>query len=541
MEMTELMSRVRGRLSLCKAHAEVNRQVVHIADQVAEHALMPAGSEAPVLFFNASTRLTGLSLNAAFSLLTSWSLRLHGTPIVNFVCTRGMSQCVLGTQRSETSKNPPCASCISQSNALFVGSERINFHFSADPELEKALRGQDLDGLMAFQYEDFPLGQLVLPSARWILRRHHLQADPITLRILRDYIRSAWSVKVAFEKALESSPISAVVVFNGMQYPEATVRLLARQKGLPVYSHEVGLRPFSAFFTEGDATAYPLSLPADFQLNKNQLDQVNAYLSARFKGNFHMAGVKFWPEISALDADFLKQARAFKQVVPVFTNVIFDTSQPHANVLFEDMFVWLDEILKTAKSHPETLFVIRAHPDETRQGKASEESVSDWAQRQGVAQLPNVRFIPPQEYVSSYDLIGMAKFVLVYNSTIGLEASILGAAVLSAGKSRYTAADVVFMPADKAAYAKCLESLLTEDEIEVPKRFKTNGLRFLYWQLYRASLSFEDFLEADGIWPGYVKLRNFNPSALLPENSPTLKTITEGIRGKSDFILREDV
>jgi hypothetical protein len=31
-----------------------------------------------VLIFNASTRLTGMSLNAAYALLTQWSLRLSG-------------------------------------------------------------------------------------------------------------------------------------------------------------------------------------------------------------------------------------------------------------------------------------------------------------------------------------------------------------------------------------------------------------------------------------------------------------------------------
>jgi hypothetical protein len=53
------------------------------------------------------------------------------------------------------------------------------------------------------------------------------------------------------------------------------------------------------------------------------------------------------------------------------------------------MFFWLDQILETAKVHPETLFCVRAHPDEARKGKSSEESVSQWAQERQIESLPN--------------------------------------------------------------------------------------------------------------------------------------------------------
>jgi len=135
-----------------------------------------------------------------------------------------------------------------------------------------------------------PLGELVLPAARWILRRHHLQDDPVTRRILREYIRSAWSLKNQFEALLDTVKPSAAVVYNGMMYPEAVARWVGRQKGLPVYSYEVGLRPLSAFFTSGDATAYPLELPAGFELSVEQNARLDTYLQQRFEGNFIWLG-----------------------------------------------------------------------------------------------------------------------------------------------------------------------------------------------------------------------------------------------------------
>lgn len=538
MKISEFIERASRRLKLEAAHRANDRRFVDLSSRVAEAA--PEKTAAPVIFFDVSTRLTGTSLNAAFAALSAWSLELKGVRVIHFVCQQGLAPCVFGTKRNAMHHHPPCRACMRQSQALFGQSEVVSFRFDAEALPQGLLEPLGLDQLSRFTYADLPLGKLALPSMRWILRRHHLNDDELTRSLFKKYIRSAYSLALQFEALVLEMQPQTVVVFNGMQYPEATARWVARKHGIRVISHEVGLRPFSAYFTEGDATAYDLDIPADFHLNKAQNQRLDDYLSKRFKGDFHMAGVKFWPEMSELSPEFQKKAAKFKQMVPIFTNVIFDTSQPHANVVFEDMFTWLDSLLTTARAHPETLFVIRAHPDEARVGKASEESVAEWAEARGVKKFPNLHFIPPKEYVNSYDLIRMAKFVLIYNSTIGLEASILGAAVLSAGKARFTASEVAWLPETKAAYQAKLDSLLSADTVEVPAHFKHNARRFLYWQLYRSSLSFEDFLEPDGVWAGYVTLKDFPWQALLPENSVTLQTIHDGILHSGDFMLKED-
>lgn len=533
-----LVNRIWDHFRTERAHRQNERALRELAETIFSHK--NELSQPPVIFFDASTRLGALSLNAGFASLASRSLELQGVPVVHFVCRRGMSCCVLGTDRDSVRQAPPCEACVRFSDALFSQSNQVSFEFQADPELEDQLKELDFDSLSTLTWQGLPLGELVLPSLRWILRRHHVNSDEITLSIFRHYIRSAWQVAKDFTALLETVKPSALVVYNGVTFPEATARWIARKQGIRVISHEVGLRPVSAYFTEGEATAYDLDIPDDFQLSPAQNERLDKYLGDRFKGNFQMAGVKFWPEMSDLSPEFVAYARQFTQVVPVFTNVIFDTSQVTANVVFNHMFDWLDNLLAIARAHPETLFVIRAHPDEARVGKASLESVADWAHTRGVEKLANIRFIPPLEFINSYDLIRMAKFVMVYNSTIGLEAAILGAGVLSAGKARYTASDVVWLPRDREAYQRQVDELLSAETVEVPAQFRTNARRFLYWQLYRSSLSFADFLEPDGIWDGYVRLKTFEWQKLLPENNPAMAAITDGILSGGDFMLRED-
>jgi len=197
-------------------------------------------------------------------------------------------------------------------------------------------------------------------------------------------------------------------------------------------------------------------------------------------------------------------------------------------------------VLEITQAHPETLFVIRAHPDEMRPGtaKQSKESVHDWVKKKEVNQRPNVVFIDSQEYVSSYELIQRSKFLMVYNSSIGLEAALMGAAVLCAGKARYTQYPIVFLPDNIQEYRRMAECFLGKDRIEIPPDFQRNARRFLHYQLYRVSLSFEGFLQS-GERPGYVRLQNFDWQQLLPQKAPAIKAIVEGILENKPFMLEE--
>lgn len=493
----------------------------------------------PVILFNASTRLVGLSQNAAFSLIAGWALRLAGTPVVHFLCNAGLRPCVLGTNREKVDAPPPCKGCITQTHTAYTGAVERWFEFQADSSLQQALTTLNLSQLRAFEFQGLPLGEMVLPSLRWILRKNTLAEDGATCFLYRQYIQSAWSVAQQFARLLEDVRPLAVVVFNGMFYPEAAARWMAGKYGVKAISHEVALRPLTAFFTTGEATAYPIDIPEPFELTAEQDARLDAYLQQRFQGNFSMAGIKFWPEIRALGAEFWQKASRFKQVVPVFTNVIFDTSQGYANVLFADMFAWLDQVLEIIRAHPETYFVIRAHPDETRPGKESRQSVADWVQRNKLAALENVLFVDSRQYFSSYELIQRCKFVMVYNSTIGLEASLLNAPVLCGGKARFTQIPTVFFPASAAAYRQQAEEFLADKKISVPEFFNRNARRFLYVQLFRTSLPMGKFIEEDGIRRGYVRFKKFDIQELTPEKSPAVRAILDGILRNGNFQLDE--
>ena len=482
----------------------------------------------PVLIFNASTRIHRLSLNAAFSLLTGWSLRAAGTPVLPVTCRAGMEQCTLGAQRLNLAAPPPCVPCMQFGDRLFTGMPTVGLRLRPESlERTRDLEARSLAGLIASELDGIEFGSLVLPTVRWVLRRHDLEDSQAVRDLVRRYVRSAVSLHLEFQELVERRRPRAMVVFNGIMFPEAVARLVARRAGVPVITHEVGLQPHSAFFSAREATFREVDIAAQGRLDAAQSERLDDYLGGRFRGRFRMAGIDFWPVMEPLPPSLEARLAGSRQVATIFTNVVFDTSQVHANTLFPTMFEWLEDLGRAILRHPETLFVLRAHPDEDRPGKESQQSVAGWLAASGLRHAPNLLFLGPSDYVSSYDLIRRSKLVLVYNSSVGLEASIAGVPVLCAGRARYTQVPTVFLPASRAEYGLALEALLQAPALDVPSAFTANARRFLHHEVFHASLDLSEFLADEPGFPGMVLLKSFDPKRLL--DSEVLSVIRDGI------------
>lgn len=536
MSGTSVLRKARRLLGYLRSERDLSSQLNQVERYLGEVPRSPADVQ-PVIFFNASTRIRHLSLNGAFSLLASWGLRTQGDPVRYVMCQHAMSQCVLGAVRYRPLTDPPCRSCTGYSQRLFPSGDVVplNLDRTTAGQIEKELIDYELRDLKAWTINGLDLGEICLPSVRWVLRRHHLSDDEETRELYRRYLASAASLVGRFERMFSRLKPRAVVVFNGLTYPEAVARAVAKRSGIRAVTHEVGLLPNSAFFSHQEATFREVLVPEHAQLTSEQDARLDSYLQDRHRGKFSMAGIQFWPSMHQLPDAIGSAVDNGRKLVTVFTNVVFDTSQVHANVLFDDMFDWLDSLVDVFGRHSGTLFVIRAHPDEDRPGKASRESVADWVSTSGVIQRSNVFFLAPSDYASSYELIRRSRLVLVYSSSIGLEASIEGTPVLCAGRARYTQNSSVILPTSRTGYFEELERLLSADEIGWPSTRVDTARAFLFAELFRASLDLSEFLRPYPEAPGMVLFKDFRPERLA--SHPALGVVRRGIMDGTPFLL----
>ena len=95
--------------------------------------------------------------------------------------------------------------------------------------------------------------------------------DSSTRYIYREFIKSAWNVAQKFSNFLDEIDPRMVMVFNGQSFPEAAAKFVAKSRGIPVVTFEAGVMPFTGFFTTGEATAYPILIPEEFELISRHL------------------------------------------------------------------------------------------------------------------------------------------------------------------------------------------------------------------------------------------------------------------------------
>jgi hypothetical protein len=112
----------------------------------------------------------------------------------------------------------------------------------------------------------------------------------------------------------------------------------------------------------------------------------------------------------------------------------------------------------------------------------------------------------------------------------------MGAAVLCAGKARFTQYPTVFFPQTIKDVRSKLKEFLAADSIDVPPEFKRNARRFLYYQLFRTSLPFGEFLEPS-VRTTQTRLKSFALEELA--RSQAVQVIKEGVLEGGDFLLRE--
>lgn len=380
----------------------------------------------------------GWTTHAALEMLVGHALRRRGANPTFVVCGGGLPRTELGRPRAEFPS--PCDTCrsyvIGMLDAANLPSVLIDDLVGAAEREQIADLVASSDDLDDFEIEGIRPAEHVVRSTLWVARSGLAGRDLHDRLEFREFIESAAIVARAFARLLDRDRPDSIVMVSGLFFAESVMRDLAANRGIHVVTYDIPGRPGTIFVSDDQpASFYDVKDRWSARDSKvptpAERERVERDIAARLTGSDELWGSFGVTGPAPPAADGVPR-------LAVFTNVSWDTAVALREVGFEDMFDWLQQVVAWAITHPDVQLDVRAHPAETRvRGFESSDLAVDYIRDQFDELPPNIHLHGPESDVDSYRLIQASNAVLVYTSTIGLEAALLGRPVLVAADVHY--------------------------------------------------------------------------------------------------------
>ena len=438
----------------------------------------------PIFLVNLTSSPRGAGLTQFFLFLVGMNYKIKGFKVYYIACSGGGS-CPQGVvSRGKVGVAPPCTRCRWGRSLLFSPFEKL--HLSPILNSNKAAP-------LILSDEDF------LPSLRHVFKKYHLKGNETEKQILQQFKITAQAVQNNFQELIQKIKPAQVILFNGITYPEKVIREICIKHDIKVYTYEVGFRDLSAFFSTDVAPAY--SFNHRQTLSSQEMVIVDDYTNKRLAGKFEMGLTKFWDKFESSET-IHQTADRYQQVVTIFTNSVYDTSTVFSNRAFDNLFDCLTSLKDLIEDSKNTLFIFRSHPDEFKRVPfkkervlKTNEQIESYLRDQGLLNFPNTKFIGPTEFVSSYELVRLSKFIIVYNSTIGLESIIMGTKVVLGGNPKYGKLSFLKVHSDPKSFKQeIMTKLHRESKVTYEPKNIEEAKAYLYQLVFEQSVRFDKVL-----------------------------------------------
>jgi hypothetical protein len=369
----------------------------------------------------------------------------------------------------------PCHSCREYAAGAIhaAGFESVAMHDVLDVDASVRIATKRVAGLTtvaeceAYVDQGLPLGRLVRVSVAWFLSRGTLSDIPQVIGAYRSFLVSGIVVARGLRAILKRTRAERVFMLNGTFFAESIMAALAQQRSIPFGTYEKAFIRDSIVLTP-EAPASHLMMPEgtwetarDVPLTAEASKAIDQYLGSRRSGanaldSFLQTRVD---DIDRIRTDL--RLHRERPLLVMFCNILWDSAVLGRDIAFASMGDWVLDGIRWASEHPEIDLVVRIHPAEVglRNHPTRERMAEHIAAH--VPVLPaNVRMVRSEDATSSYALMDIAAFGMVYTSTVGLELAARGVPVLVAADTHYRGRGFTIDAASPDAYWAAADELL---------------------------------------------------------------------------------
>jgi hypothetical protein len=395
--------------------------------------------------------MRGWSTHVMWEVTMAYASELRGATAVFATCGGRLPICDAANVHSAPPM--PCASCgeYAETALRTAGFDPVTLRDLVDIRRETAAARDRVASLSTvesceeFTDGDLPLGRLVRISVAWFLARGTLPEQPEVVSTYRRFLVSGQVLHRAFAVLLDRVEPDRITLLNGTFFAEAILIELAGKRGIPVTTYERGFLTDSIVVTAGrpaaellvddeswmEAAGRPLTSEEDAALDEQLAERTRG---ERQPDNFWKNRIEGGRERVAEELHLGSE----RHLAVLFSNILWDSAVQGKDIAFSSMSEWILDTIAGFEERRDCDLVIRLHPAEARLlNHRTVERMGDIIAARFPTLPANVRVVQPESHLSSYSLMDVASFGLVYTSTAGLEMAVRGLSVLVSARTHY--------------------------------------------------------------------------------------------------------
>ena len=372
-------------------------------------------------------------------------------------CSRALNSCAPNPDNLKW-KCSQCTYQVKQSILRHFPDETQHL-FVRQSEIIYYLRTLDLpnignqEAMSNFYFDNFPFGQSVISHLISMNKDRHIP-DSLIQSLGQSLLKNCIAMYKALE-ALLPDEVTKVALWGGRRSSEAPMKFVAYKKNLNIL-----------FFEEGSAFDKILVVDSDPFNFSNQYEEIREWETHRIlsgedqlmlnEGALYFqqrrAGTSSEPNFIHFLRDSYPidlKSKNSKPILGIFTSSDWEFAEIEANgaqshILNSDnQYSKLEKILNDETLNDRFDIYIRWHPNHKNAGTSEKRRIQITQNM-----FPHIKHISFDENVDSYSLVQSSAVVLVFGSTIGIEAAYSGIPTILLGKASYSGLGSVHEPKD---------------------------------------------------------------------------------------------
>ncbi|MBI5787947.1 MAG: hypothetical protein HZA78_03720 [Candidatus Schekmanbacteria bacterium] len=494
-----------------------------------------------ILFFS----LKGWVQHTIWEALIAHGLILRGCQCKFIICDGSLPICDFKNYHYYKSIKTWCSTCYHSQKILLekfkLPYDSISQYISKNERRQIAALLKQSTNLDDIILNGHNLASIVEPSLLRFLLKGSLDNSKEDQSFKRNFIESAAILDKVHQNALDLINPDVVFCVNGLFFGERLALLQARQRGKRVVTYERSPNRKNAVILSHNKPVVEIDLTALWEqvvtwpLTPKQEAEIDRFINSRIAGNTGCVSYMNAPRNNVAELYNILTLSPEKKTAVLFTNVLWDTAIYKKDLHFKDMREWVCKTIDYFVKNPQFQLIIRIHPAEIKvKSSETREKVGDIL-KQKYPRLPkNICIIYPDQDINSYLLLEAGNLVLVYTTTLGLEAATRGIPVIVSANTHYRGKGFTFDISSNEEYYPMLSNLL-QREGKISDEWVNLARKYLYFFFYRYSIIYDAVDEPYLGLTGQFKIKNIHD--LAPGRDKNFDLICDGIISGKEFFL----